>query len=509
MPDPLYSDDYFRLVEQQSERSAQALVPVLVQLLQPGSVVDVGCGTGTWLASFHEHGVEDFLGMDGDWVESAALRIPEDRFEVVDLERPPRPQRRFDLVVSLEVAEHLPPQSADSFVELLTGLGPVVAFSAAIPGQGGASHVNERWPAYWSERFARWGYSAFDVIRPQIWTDDRIAWWFRQNLVLYVAEGADALAGLPQPPVDEVLPLVHPELFSDRAAAAGVPAQEPGPQPAPVAPPAPAPLAPTALQRLRSRVRLRTRLRALRNRAQRGPQRRRRILALVPVRDEMRYLPDLLENLQGQVDGVIALDDGSTDGSRGFLESHPFVTELRTVPPGTQEYMEDGRNHLALLDAAWGHDADWLLGIDADERLERDFRRRAEAEIDRAEAAGEIAFWVPFRQLWDSRDQVRMDGDWAERRKACLFKADRTAQFEKRRLHSIWAPWPPPNGEYPTADLRLYHLRTIEAEDRRARAERYETIDPDRVWQEAGYDHLSDEEGIRLEPIEPGREFVP
>jgi glycosyltransferase involved in cell wall biosynthesis len=263
---------------------------------------------------------------------------------------------------------------------------------------------------------------------------------------------------------------------------------------------------PTALQRLRSRVRLRTRLRALRTRL-RG--RRRRILALVPVRDEMRYLPDLLENLKGQVDGVVALDDGSTDGSRELLENHPLVIELRTLPPGAQEYMEDGRNHLALLDAAWDHGADWLLGVDADERLERDFRRRAEAEIDRAEAAGEIALWVPFRQLWGSRDQVRMDGDWAERRKACLFKADRTARFEKKRLHSIWAPWPPPNGDYPIADLRLYHLRTIEEGDRRARAERYKKLDPDRVWQEIGYDHLCDEEGIRLEPIESEREFMP
>ncbi len=91
MLNPLYNSDYFRSVEQQSERSAQALVPLLMQLLRPSSVVDVGCGTGTWLASFHEHGVEDFLGMDGDWVESDALRIPQERFEIVDLESPPQP----------------------------------------------------------------------------------------------------------------------------------------------------------------------------------------------------------------------------------------------------------------------------------------------------------------------------------------------------------------------------------------------------------------------------------
>src|SRR5262249_12923454 len=137
-------------------------------------------------------------------------------------------------------------------VALLTGLGPVVAFSAAIPGQGGTGHLNEQWPGYWSARFARSGYRAFDVIRPQIWMDDRIAWWFRQNIVLYVAQGADVLAPPPQPAVDEVLPLVHPALFNHLVSTAAPPAEEPAP--------------PTLPQRLRSRVRLRTRLRALRRR---------------------------------------------------------------------------------------------------------------------------------------------------------------------------------------------------------------------------------------------------
>jgi SAM-dependent methyltransferase len=259
MPKPLYTNDYFTVIEEYSERSARALVPLLMQLLRPSSVVDVGCGTGVWLATFNEHGVEDYLGMDGEWVESTTLRIPDERFEIVNLESPPQPQRRFDLVISLEVAEHLPPQSADSFVALLTRLGPAVAFSAAIPGQGGTGHFNEQWPGYWSDRFARRGYSAFDVIRPQIWMDDRIAWWYRQNLILYVAQGADVRTALPQPPVDEVLQLVHPELFSNLISASAAHAQESAPSPPPT------PSAPTMLQRLRARVRLRTRMRALRN----------------------------------------------------------------------------------------------------------------------------------------------------------------------------------------------------------------------------------------------------
>lgn len=229
---------------------------------------------------------------------------------------------------------------------------------------------------------------------------------------------------------------------------------------------------------------------------------------MVAVRDEIDRLPDLFSNLEGQVDGVVALDDGSTDSSGRFLEEHPMVIAFRSIPPGAQGEIEDARNHATLREMAWGEGADWLLGIDADERVEHGFRERAEAEIDRAEASGHIAIWLPFKELW-TRDQFRVDGVWGEKRKATLFKADPTAHFEPRRLHSIWAPWPPPNGEYPISDLRLYHLKMIDPAARQARADLYNRLDPDHTYQAIGYDYLVDDEGIELQSIEPGRGFVP
>jgi len=225
LPTP-YDKDYFQLVEAQSESSASVVVPLLCELLQPSTVVDVGCGIGTWLKYFPRNGVSEIAGMDGPWVERETLSIPPSAFEEVDLSRPPEPTRRFDLVVSLEVAEHLPAESAGPFVDFLTGLGPAVAFSAAIPLQGGSAHVNERWPNYWSTLFAKHGYASFDVIRERIWLDERIAWWFRQNLILYIdrerVSGYERLAGTP---AREALPLVHPELY--RGHVPGVPPATP------------------------------------------------------------------------------------------------------------------------------------------------------------------------------------------------------------------------------------------------------------------------------------------
>ncbi len=241
----------------------------------------------------------------------------------------------------------------------------------------------------------------------------------------------------------------------------------------------------------------------------RSRRRRPRLLALVAFRDEERFLPGLLENLEPQVDGLIALDDGSSDSSTELLRDHPLVVEVLRVPPGTQAELEDGKNHRALVEASWRHGPDWLLGVDADERVERDFRDRAEEEIARAEHAGHAGLWVPFRELWGAPDRVRMDGLWGGKRKACLFRATRQHSFDARRVHAHWAPWPPARGDYPAADLRLYHLRMIRPEDREARLARYRRIDPDAVWQPIGYDYLLDEEGIELRGLEPGREYVP
>jgi SAM-dependent methyltransferase len=210
-----YDDDFYDEITQWSRPSAEVVVPMVVGWLDPSSVVDVGCGRGTWLAAFERAGVADVLGLDGDYVDRSALEIDSSRFDAVDLLEPTDLGRRFDLAVSVEVAEHLPEDHAKAFVSYLCGLAPAVVFSAAVPGQGGRGHVNEQWPAYWAERFRSVGFEPLDVIRPRVWDDPRVAFFFAQNLVLYVREDRAAelrrtigeLAGSIDPPA-----LVHPRM---------------------------------------------------------------------------------------------------------------------------------------------------------------------------------------------------------------------------------------------------------------------------------------------------------
>ena len=183
-----YTSSFFDEIIDDSLSSAGVIVPTVLSIVKPESVVDVGCATGAWLSVFRESGVEDILGLDGSYVDRSKLRIPAERFESIDLSKPFTLPRKFDLAVSLEVAEHLPKRSAKGFVESICNLAPTILFSAAVPGQGGAHHINEQWPEYWRLLFAEREYGMFDSLRSSIWQDDRVASFYRQNMYLFVRD---------------------------------------------------------------------------------------------------------------------------------------------------------------------------------------------------------------------------------------------------------------------------------------------------------------------------------
>lgn len=228
-PATSYTGAFFDEITPLAFASARVVVPFVHDLVRPRSVVDVGCGAGAWLAVWYEQGVEDGLGLDGDYVDTTRLHIPADEFRAVDLERPPSPDRRFDLAMSVEVAEHLAPAAADGFIALLTTLAPVVLFSAAIPGQGGVEHVNEQWPAYWAQRFAAQGFEPYDIVRPRVWGDPAVASFYAQNLLIFAHPDAPAAATLAR--TQPAFPLTAPAVAGPAAperAGAPLPLVHPG-----------------------------------------------------------------------------------------------------------------------------------------------------------------------------------------------------------------------------------------------------------------------------------------
>lgn len=240
-----------------------------------------------------------------------------------------------------------------------------------------------------------------------------------------------------------------------------------------------------------------------------GPARRRtRLIVTLAVRDDIRFLPGFFDSLSPQADGVVALDDGSTDGSAEYLAGRPEVLELMRNPPDRPEWDEVG-NHRALVRAAVRHGADWIASLDADHRVETGFRDRAERLIRRGRALGVKAWSWQVRELWGTEDQWRADGMWGDKRRASLFRARADHAFDERRLHARKAPLQAAiAGYYLKGDLIVYHLRMVDPADRAERRERYERMDPDAEFQaRAGYAYLTDEAGLAVLPVPRDRHW--
>jgi len=212
-----YTEQFYENQKQGSRQSAQEIVPLVLALIQPKCVIDIGCGVGTWLSVFREYGVADIVGVDGEYVDRRKLVIPQDRFFPWDLKTPLRMDRQFDLAMSLEVAEHLPSADAENFVETLTRLSSVVLFSAAIPFQGGTEHLNEQWPEYWAKFFQAREYAVIDCLRKKVWNNGNVEWWYAQNILLFARQSCltnhPLLQHEQQNTVSPPLSLIHPKKY--------------------------------------------------------------------------------------------------------------------------------------------------------------------------------------------------------------------------------------------------------------------------------------------------------
>ena len=218
-----YSDFFFDKQKSGSLSSARIILGELFTLLgeMPRQVVDVGCGVGTWLRAAQELGSTTVRGFDGPWVTEEQLEIPREYFHACDLVEAATAGTlpgtdglaTYDLVLSLEVAEHLPTAVAKDFVALISKLGERILFSAAIPYQGGVNHLNEDWPGSWNALFCEQGFECFDPIRARVWDNAAVEWWYAQNVLLF-AKGA-AADGLRRQiaPVAVPAALVHPRKY--------------------------------------------------------------------------------------------------------------------------------------------------------------------------------------------------------------------------------------------------------------------------------------------------------
>ena len=214
---PSHLSEHTRLKES-TRYAATAVRAILEQWFDFQSILDLGCGTGNWLHCLSTGSNRTIQGLEMEIFDDATLSIPSSLILHLDLGRHVNLHRRFDLALCLEVAEHLDPACASTIVENCVRHSDIVLFSAALPGQQGLRHLNERPAEYWEDLFARHDYAVLDRIRPLIWNDPQIPIWYRQNLLLYARRSSEVFPGIdarsratarPMP-----LSLVHPEYLA-------------------------------------------------------------------------------------------------------------------------------------------------------------------------------------------------------------------------------------------------------------------------------------------------------
>jgi SAM-dependent methyltransferase len=219
-PHKAYDTGFYERQMVGSYLSASKIVSHLNGYFSPQSVVDVGCGRGTWLKAFKENGASNLVGFDGPWNAQQDMIDQDIIYQEAELNDPLSLdlKNRFDLAVTLEVAEHLKPESSHDFISALTSLSDVVLFSAAYTKQDGKDHINEREHSFWAKLFAEHKYRPFDLFRPVFWGDPDVRFWYQQNCFLYVKDGIPLRDVFSEKGVEPLANLqfmncVHPRLY--------------------------------------------------------------------------------------------------------------------------------------------------------------------------------------------------------------------------------------------------------------------------------------------------------
>ncbi len=208
----VYNQQFFDGQVDESHRAASLILPFIFETINPKSILDYGCGTGSWAAVAKQIGANRVLGIDGPWVNKDMLKIHPDEFVAVDSEIDAFPDvGEFDLAISMEVLEHLNDRTAKAALDFLSQRSKYILLSVAIPGQGGTNHINEQWQSYYARYLGERGFRVWDLVRPKFWDEPNIPYFYRQNALFFVREDLADQHEICDAPL---LDAVHPEIMN-------------------------------------------------------------------------------------------------------------------------------------------------------------------------------------------------------------------------------------------------------------------------------------------------------
>lgn len=209
-----YSQDYYTMHLTGAKNSANEILGLISTFYMPTSVVDFGCGSGIWMKTAKEIFHAKVLGIDQHSYSDIDMFIDSGEYCSHNLETPLPARQKYDLAISVEVAEHIAEKYADIFVSSICEHSDVILFSAAMPMQGGTGHVNEQPCSYWVNKFEQHGYFALDCLRPALWNNGNVEIWYRNNSILYVSESKQGELSKKAPCHSYPIDVIHPQMMS-------------------------------------------------------------------------------------------------------------------------------------------------------------------------------------------------------------------------------------------------------------------------------------------------------
>ncbi len=215
MKKSVYGTNFYNSERKTAQTASQVILPFIIEKLKCKSILDFGCGTGEWMLTAKMcEGVNKVVGVDGEYAREF-INLEDDEFVVADLTKDVKFSEKFDLAISLEVAEHLDSEYAETFVHNLTQCADIILFSAAVPCQHGTNHVNEQYPSYWRSIFLKFDFEMCDCIRPEFWWNEEIEWYYRQNMFIYCRkEYKNAIEE--KFGIGNVIDIIHPDVWRER-----------------------------------------------------------------------------------------------------------------------------------------------------------------------------------------------------------------------------------------------------------------------------------------------------
>jgi hypothetical protein len=215
-----YPSEWHAKFGKMTQDSADIILSRLRRLREFDSCVEVGCGQAHWSNAALKLGCTRVRAIDGPWNDPDALIIDRSLYESQPIDSAFAIDGQFDLALCLEVAEHVDSKYCMDLVKQLTQASKMILFGAAIPHQGGFGHINEQWQSWWAEKFLNASFVAFDIVRPAVWKDDRVHYWYKQNAILYVHKDIAGELDIHQAGFSQnwsngelVADLVHPEKY--------------------------------------------------------------------------------------------------------------------------------------------------------------------------------------------------------------------------------------------------------------------------------------------------------